>query len=29
VLIDGVDRLPELLDSPAGVELADEVELPL
>ena len=29
VLIDGVDRLPELLDSPAGRELADEVEIPL
>jgi 6-phospho-beta-glucosidase len=29
VLVDGVDRLPELLDSPAGAELADEVELPL
>jgi len=29
VLVDGVDRLPELLDSPAGAELADEVELPI
>ena len=29
VLVDGVDRLPELLDSPAGAELAAEVELPL
>jgi 6-phospho-beta-glucosidase len=29
VLVDGVDRLPELLDSPAGAELAGEVELPL
>jgi 6-phospho-beta-glucosidase len=29
VLVDGVDRLPELLDSPAGRQLADEVEIPL
>jgi 6-phospho-beta-glucosidase len=29
VLVDGVDRLPELLGSAAGAELADEVELPL
>jgi 6-phospho-beta-glucosidase len=29
VLVDGADRLPELLDSPAGAELADEVEIPL
>ena len=29
VLVDGVDRLPELLDGAAGKELADEVEIPL
>jgi 6-phospho-beta-glucosidase len=29
VLVDGVDRLPELLAGPAGAELAREVELPL
>jgi 6-phospho-beta-glucosidase len=29
VLVDGVDRLPELLDGPAGHELAAEVEIPL
>ena len=29
VLVDGVDRLPELLAGPAGKELADEVEIPL
>jgi 6-phospho-beta-glucosidase len=29
VLVDGVDRLPELLESPVGADLADEVEIPL
>ena len=29
VLVNGVDRLPELLDSAAGADLAGEVELPL
>jgi 6-phospho-beta-glucosidase len=29
VLVDDVDRLPDLLDSPAGDDLAEEVELPI
>lgn len=29
VLVDGVDRLPELLDGPAGAELAAATEIPL
>ncbi|HKC26887.1 MAG TPA: 6-phospho-beta-glucosidase [Jatrophihabitans sp.] len=29
VWVDGVDRLPELLDTQAGAELAEEVEIPL